>query len=53
VDVAYEPALAPELVIDTANESVPAATARIIALARRLAGDDPTNGAIHGSVPPH
>jgi adenylylsulfate kinase len=53
VDVAYEPALAPELVVDTVNESVPAATARIIALARRLAGDDPTNGAIHGSVPPH
>jgi adenylylsulfate kinase len=36
VDVPYEPALAPELVVDTAAEPVSTATARITELARRL-----------------
>lgn len=36
VDVPYEPAPAPELVIDTAAESVQEGAARIVALARRL-----------------
>jgi adenylylsulfate kinase len=37
VDVSYEPALAPELVVDTVAEAVPDAVARIVALARSLA----------------
>jgi adenylylsulfate kinase len=37
VDVSYEPALAPELVIDTVAESVADAAGRIAALARSLA----------------
>jgi adenylylsulfate kinase len=36
VDVAYEPALAPELIIDTATEPVESAGARVAALARGL-----------------
>ncbi len=36
VDVPYEPALLPELVIGTARERVPEAVARIVALAREL-----------------
>jgi hypothetical protein len=35
--VLYEPALAPELTIDTAAEDVPAAVAKIVRLARCLA----------------
>jgi adenylylsulfate kinase len=38
VDVPYEPALAPELTIDTATETVEAAGARVAALARALSG---------------
>ena len=38
VDVPYEPALAPELAIDTAAEEPAAAAARIVTLARQLAG---------------
>jgi adenylylsulfate kinase len=38
VDVPYEPALAPELLVDTVAESVPDAVARIVALARSLRG---------------
>jgi adenylylsulfate kinase len=38
VNVAYEPALAPELVVDTAVVSVSEAAARVAALAERLAG---------------
>jgi adenylylsulfate kinase len=41
VDVPYEPALAPELVVDTAAESVPDAAHRIAELAQRLAGLPP------------
>lgn len=37
VDVAYEPALLPELTIDTTLQPVPDAAARIVALARDLA----------------
>ena len=37
VDVPYEPALAPELVIHTARQGVTEAAARIVALARELA----------------
>lgn len=37
VDVPYEPALAPELVIDTAREDVTQAARRIVAVARALA----------------
>ena len=37
VDVPYEAALAPELVIDTMVEDVPSAAARVVALAERLA----------------
>jgi adenylylsulfate kinase len=37
VNVAYEPPVSPELVVDTAVEDVPAAAARIVALAHRLA----------------
>ncbi len=36
VDVPYEPAVLPELVIDTSKESVADASARIVALAREL-----------------
>ena len=39
VDLPYEPPLAPELVIESASESVPHATQRIVALARHLAAD--------------
>jgi adenylylsulfate kinase len=44
VDVPYEWALLPELVIDTATERAPAAVARIVALARRLAAPRLTEG---------
>ncbi len=37
VDVPYEPALAPELVIDTAREGVTQAARRVVAVARALA----------------
>jgi adenylylsulfate kinase len=37
VDVPYEPALAPELVIDTSTQSVADGAARIVGLARKLA----------------
>jgi hypothetical protein len=37
VDVPYEVALAPELVIDTTVEDVPSAAAKVVALAERLA----------------
>jgi hypothetical protein len=37
VNVEYEPALAPELVVDTAVVSVSEAAARVAALAERLA----------------
>jgi len=41
VDVPYEPALAPELVIDTAAESVAEGAERIVELARQLAVETP------------
>jgi adenylylsulfate kinase len=41
VDVPYEPALAPELVIDSVSEPVADAAARIVELARRLAFEPP------------
>jgi adenylylsulfate kinase len=41
VDVPYEPALAPELVIDSVAESVEAAAARVAALAGELALETP------------
>jgi adenylylsulfate kinase len=44
----YEPALAPELVIDTTAETVPAAAARIVALADRLAEGSPTGARLDG-----
>lgn len=37
VDVPYEPALSPELVIDTTADDVPSAAAKVVALAERLA----------------
>ena len=40
VDVAYEPALAPELTIDTTQESVESAGARVAALARSFGRND-------------
>jgi adenylylsulfate kinase len=39
VNVPYEPALAPELAIDTAREDAAASAARIVALTRRLAAE--------------
>ncbi len=36
VDVAYEPPAAPELVLDTAHETVDACVEKVVALARRL-----------------
>jgi adenylylsulfate kinase len=42
VDVAYEPALTPELVIDTAGETVAEAARRIVTMARRLAVATPS-----------
>jgi adenylylsulfate kinase len=41
VDVPYEPALAPELVIDSASEPIAEAAARIVELAGRLAAEPP------------
>lgn len=41
VDVPYEPALAPELVVDTAREDVEAAAARVLSLALTLAAAAP------------
>lgn len=41
IDVPYEPALRPELVIDTATTDVEGATARVVALARDLARRSP------------
>lgn len=41
VDVAYEPALAPELLIDTSREDVAESAARVVELARRLARQAP------------
>ena len=48
VNVPYEPALAPELVIDTARENAEAGVARIVALTRRLAAEH----ALHDAPPP-
>ncbi len=45
VDVVYEPALAPELVLDSAAESVPAAAVRVAELGRRLASAIPAEPA--------
>jgi len=45
VDVVYEPALLPELVIDTAKESLREATLKIVALARALARLRPAESA--------
>jgi adenylylsulfate kinase len=39
VDVPYEPAQAPELVVDTSRESVAQAAGRVVAVARALAGE--------------
>ena len=39
VDIPYEPALAPDLVIVTSVDDVPSAAAKVAALAGRLAGD--------------
>jgi adenylylsulfate kinase len=41
VDVPYEPAAAPELLLDTVAEEVPEAAGRIVALARRLRAGGP------------
>jgi adenylylsulfate kinase len=42
VDVAYEPALAPELIVDTVHEPTATSVARIAALAERLEGSAPS-----------
>jgi adenylylsulfate kinase len=44
VDVAYEPALTPELVIDTEHETVSDAADKVVTLARRLALGTPDSG---------
>jgi len=45
VDVPYEPALHPELVIDTSRDTVGEAAQRVVALARRLGADRVTTAA--------
>ena len=47
VDVPYEPALTPELAIHTAEEALPRAVSRIVALARHLAPERPAAPAEH------
>ncbi len=42
VDVPYEPAVDPEIVVDTARDDVPTAVETIVPLALKLAGSSPT-----------